>query len=117
MEEKFVIAWEKARQTAEKLGVKMRSFPREKALDTAMRCLSGNRDSDGFGQLQKLGRLDLSLEALAVQKANVLGQIKPGIPVWQTGDESKFPLTPYVIFPGNVGEISTLKEAAEVLMA
>lgn len=59
---------------------------------------------------------DVGTKALAVQKANVLGQIKPGIPVWQTGAESKFPLTPYVIFPGNVGEISTLKEAAEVLM-
>jgi uncharacterized protein YgbK (DUF1537 family) len=59
---------------------------------------------------------DVGTKALAVQKANVLGQIKPGIPVWQTGEESKFPLTPYVIFPGNVGEISTLKEAAEVLM-
>ena len=69
MEEKFVIAWEKARQTAEGLGVKMRPVSREKALDTAMRNLSGNRDSDGFGQLQRLGRLELSLEALAVQKA------------------------------------------------
>lgn len=59
---------------------------------------------------------DVGTKALAVKKANVLGQIKPGIPVWQTGDESKFPLTPYVIFPGNVGEISTLKEAAEILM-
>lgn len=59
---------------------------------------------------------DIGTKALAVQKANVLGQIKPGIPVWQTGEESKFPLTPYVIFPGNVGEIETLKEAAEVLM-
>lgn len=59
---------------------------------------------------------DVGTKALAVQRANVLGQIKPGIPVWQTGDESKFPLTPYVIFPGNVGEDSTLKEAAEILM-
>ncbi len=59
---------------------------------------------------------DVGTKALAVKKANVLGQIKPGIPVWQTGDESKFPLTPYVIFPGNVGEITTLREAAEVLM-
>lgn len=59
---------------------------------------------------------DVGTKALAVKKANVLGQIKPGIPVWQTGDESKFPLTPYVIFPGNVGEITTLKEAVEVLM-
>ncbi|MDO5145657.1 MAG: four-carbon acid sugar kinase family protein [Eubacteriales bacterium] len=59
---------------------------------------------------------DVGTKALAVKKANVLGQIKPGIPVWQTGEESKFPLTPYVIFPGNVGEIATLKEAVEVLM-
>lgn len=59
---------------------------------------------------------DVGTKALAVQKANVLGQIKPGIPVWQTGEESKFPMTPYVIFPGNVGEAGTLKEAAEILM-
>lgn len=58
---------------------------------------------------------DVGTKALAVKKANVLGQIKPGIPVWQTGEESKFPLTPYVIFPGNVGEITTLREAVEVL--
>lgn len=59
---------------------------------------------------------DVGTKALAVQKANVLGQIKPGIPVWQTGAESRFPLIPYVIFPGNVGEVSTLKEAVEVLL-
>lgn len=59
---------------------------------------------------------DVGTKALAVKKANVMGQIKPGIPVWQTGEESKFPKTPYVIFPGNVGEITTLKEAVEVLM-
>ena len=59
---------------------------------------------------------DVGTKALAVQKANVLGQIKPGIPVWQTGGESRFPGIPYVIFPGNVGEITTLKEAVEVLI-
>ena len=59
---------------------------------------------------------DVGTKALAVKKSNVMGQIKPGIPVWQTGYESKFPKTPYVIFPGNVGEISTLKEAVEILM-
>ena len=58
---------------------------------------------------------DVGTKALAVKRANVLGQIKPGIPVWQTGSESKFPGIPYVIFPGNVGEESTLKEAVEVL--
>lgn len=58
---------------------------------------------------------DVGTKALAVKKANVLGQIKPGIPVWQTGAESRFPMTPYVIFPGNVGEVTTLREAVEVL--
>ena len=60
---------------------------------------------------------DVGTKALAVKKANVLGQIRPGIPVWQTGEDSKFPRTPYVIFPGNVGEASTLREAVEVLTA
>ncbi len=60
---------------------------------------------------------DVGTKALAVKRANVLGQIRPGIPVWQTGEESKFPLTPYVIFPGNVGEAETLREAVEVLTA
>lgn len=60
---------------------------------------------------------DVGTKALAVKKANVLGQIEPGIPVWQTGDDSKWPGTPYVIFPGNVGEISTLAEATKKLMA
>ena len=34
----------------------------------------------------------------------MLGQIRPGVPVWRTGPESRFPGIPYVIFPGNVGE-------------
>ena len=59
---------------------------------------------------------DVGTKALAVKKANVLGQIRPGIPVWQTGEESRFPMTPYVIFPGNVEEITTLREAVEVFL-
>ncbi|GAF11915.1 hypothetical protein JCM19046_624 [Bacillus sp. JCM 19046] len=52
---------------------------------------------------------------LSVTRAEVAGQIKPGIPVWKTGMESKFPGKAYVIFPGNVGQPETLKEAVEVL--
>lgn len=59
---------------------------------------------------------DIGTKALRVRRANVMGQIRPGIPVWQTGEESKFPNTPYVIFPGNVGDVETLREAAEILM-
>ena len=59
---------------------------------------------------------DVGTKALRVKRATVMGQICPGIPVWQTGEESRFPQIPYVIFPGNVGEAETLREAAEVLM-
>lgn len=55
-------------------------------------------------------------KALKVKKATVLGQVRPGIPVWRTGAESRFPGIPYVIFPGNVGEAETLKETVEILM-
>jgi uncharacterized protein YgbK (DUF1537 family) len=58
---------------------------------------------------------DVGTKALAVKRANVLGQIQPGIPVWQTGDESRFPKTPYVIFPGNTGDETTLRKAVEIL--
>ncbi|MBR3641501.1 MAG: hydroxyacid dehydrogenase, partial [Oscillibacter sp.] len=59
---------------------------------------------------------DVGTKALRVRRATVMGQIKPGVPVWLTGPESKFPNLPYVIFPGNVGEPETLREAVEVLM-
>ena len=59
---------------------------------------------------------DVGTKALQVKRATVLGQIRPGIPVWQTGEESRFPGTPYIIFPGNVGEVETLREAVEILM-
>lgn len=59
---------------------------------------------------------DVGVKALRVHRALVLGQIQPGVPVWKTGAESRFPGIPYVIFPGNVGEVDTLKKAAEILM-
>lgn len=59
---------------------------------------------------------DVGTKALKVKRARVLGQVRPGIPVWQTGEESKFPRIPYVIFPGNVGEADTLKDVVKVLM-
>lgn len=59
---------------------------------------------------------DVGTKALGVKKARVPRQIRPGIPVWQTGDDSKFPQIPYIIFPGNVGERTTLREAVEILL-
>jgi uncharacterized protein YgbK (DUF1537 family) len=58
---------------------------------------------------------DIGVKGLRVKKATALGQIRPGIPVWNTGEESKFPQIPYIIFPGNVGSRTTLKEAVEIL--
>ena len=64
MEEKFLQAVETARQQANALGVRIRPID----MKGAKRCLSGSRESDGFYQLADLGRLDLTLEALAVKK-------------------------------------------------
>ena len=58
---------------------------------------------------------DVGTKALCVRKALVKGQIRPGIPVWQTGEESRFPGMPYVIFPGNVGSEDDLRIIAETL--
>ncbi|MDR8389700.1 hypothetical protein NC796_01035 [Aliifodinibius sp. S!AR15-10] len=46
---------------------------------------------------------DIATKSLNVKKAQVMGQIIPGIPVWKLGKESKYPGMPYIIFPGNVG--------------
>lgn len=58
---------------------------------------------------------DIGTKALHVKRADVMGQIRPGIPVWRLGPESKFPGVPYVIFPGNTGDAQTLREAVEIL--
>ena len=68
MEQKFIAAWQAARAQAEALGVRMRPVTEDSAMASARRCLSGHRESDGFFALASKGRLDLSLEALAVRK-------------------------------------------------
>jgi uncharacterized protein YgbK (DUF1537 family) len=54
---------------------------------------------------------DLATRGLGVKRAMVLGQILPGVPVWELGAETKFPGLPYVVFPGNVGGPDALAEA------
>lgn len=87
------------------------------------------RISDGVQQL--VGRLslqpgfviakggitssDIGTKALKVKRANVMGQILPGIPVWQLGSESAAPGIPYIIFPGNTGDEDGLRRAVEIL--
>ena len=66
MEQKFILAWADARERALELGVRMRPVGNEEALSSARRNLSGGKVSDGFWELARMGRLELSLEALAV---------------------------------------------------
>ena len=68
MQQKFITAWAAAREKAEALGVRMRPVSAEDAMKNAHRILSGSRLSDGFNALQGKGRLDLSLEALVIDK-------------------------------------------------
>ena len=68
MEEKFVATWLANREKAIHFGVRMRPVSKEDALKTAHRWLSGSRESDGFAVLADKGHLELSLEALVVDK-------------------------------------------------
>ncbi len=65
MEARFLAALAAHRQEAAALGVRIRPLA---ALGEAKRCLSGSRQSDGFADLARLGRLELSLEALATDR-------------------------------------------------
>lgn len=58
---------------------------------------------------------DVGTRGLGVKKALALGQAAPGVPVWLTGKESRFPGMPYIIFPGNVGTDQTLRQIADSL--
>lgn len=68
MEQKFIEALAVNREKAQRLGVRMRPVNPEEALKNAHRCLCGNRVSDGFSILADKGHLELSLEALAIDK-------------------------------------------------
>ncbi|TGV02593.1 four-carbon acid sugar kinase family protein [Flavivirga rizhaonensis] len=51
---------------------------------------------------------DLALKGLGMKRSKVLGQIEPGVPVWEMGKETKFPKLLYIVFPGNVGNKKSL---------
>ena len=68
MEQKFIAAWLSNREKAARIGVRMRPVAPEEAMKTAHRWLSGHRESDGFNILADKHHLELSLEALAVDK-------------------------------------------------
>ena len=56
---------------------------------------------------------DLATKGLSAQKALILGQVIPGVPVWQMDEKSKFPGIIYVVFPGNVGDEQALLEVCK----
>jgi uncharacterized protein YgbK (DUF1537 family) len=58
---------------------------------------------------------DIATKALGARRAMIKGQILPGVPVWQTGPESKFPGLCQVVFPGNVGEVDGLTKVVQIL--
>ncbi len=60
---------------------------------------------------------DLATKSLKIKRAIVLGQIIPGVPIWKTGFESKFPGIPFVVYPGNVGDQSALTQVIKKLNA
>jgi len=60
---------------------------------------------------------DIATRALNIKKALVLGQILPGVPIWQLGAESRFPNLAYIVFPGNVGGADALVDVVRQLKA
>ena len=68
MEQKFIAAWIANYEKAQAIGVRMRPVDPASAMKTAHHTMSGNRISDGFNILAAKGRLDLSLEALVIDK-------------------------------------------------
>ena len=51
---------------------------------------------------------DIATKSLKIHKARVMGQIIPGVPVWELGDEARFPGLAYIVYPGNVGDTDAL---------
>ncbi len=97
---------------------KEKALQRSVKISNAVQSLVGNLNVTPAFVVAKGGitSSDIGTRALKVKKATVLGQISPGIPVWKTGNESRFPSIPYIIFPGNVGSKETLKEVVYKLL-
>jgi uncharacterized protein YgbK (DUF1537 family) len=51
---------------------------------------------------------DVATKGLWVKRAMIIGQIMPGVPVWQLGQDSQYPGMAYIVFPGNVGDDNAL---------
>ena len=60
---------------------------------------------------------DIATRALGVKRAMCIGQILPGVPVWELGESSRFPGLKFVAFPGNLGDPDWLSEVVVKLRA
>jgi uncharacterized protein YgbK (DUF1537 family) len=60
---------------------------------------------------------DIAVRGLDVASATVIGQLAPGVSLWRCGPTSRFPDLPYIVFPGNVGELDTLRAVCAALGA
>lgn len=58
---------------------------------------------------------DLATRSLQIKRAMVQGQIISGVPVWKALAGSKFPGTPFIVFPGNVGDHTGLAQVIQKL--
>ena len=58
---------------------------------------------------------DVASRGLEMREARVAGQILPGVPVWVGTGGSRWPGTPLVVFPGNVGGPTALRDAFAML--
>lgn len=58
---------------------------------------------------------DVATQGLGIKRATVLGQAIPGVPIWRTGRESRWPGMVYVVFPGNVGGPEAIAQMIQIL--
>lgn len=59
---------------------------------------------------------DIAVKALGTKRALVLGQAIKGVPVWRLDEEAKFADLPYIVFPGNVGDVDALFNVTQKLI-
>lgn len=97
--------------------------------DAAASLAIGGRVSDGLVELVRqvavrpryllakggITSSDVATAGLGVRRAEVLGQLLAGVPVWRTGAESAWPGLVYIVFPGNVGGPDALADAVLAL--
>jgi uncharacterized protein YgbK (DUF1537 family) len=61
---------------------------------------------------------DVATRGLGVRRAEVAGQMLPGIvSAWILPEDINYPGLPYVVFPGNVGDEGALAEVIQKLRA